>query len=101
MSTRECYDIVNSNEDVTKELALQNKMSTLYSDKLKKDTIASEPGYSNINYVMSFEQKKHFPDNTQRRGCDSSRNKFMDCIKICTGCSSTFFGSTNKNCCCY
>ena len=100
MSTRDSYAIIGPKEDMVNELALQTKMSPLYSDKLKKDIIDSEPGYSNINYVMSLGQKKHFPDDMQRRGCDSSRNKFMDYVKMCTGCSSTIFGSTNKKCCC-
>ena len=76
-------------------------MTVLCTNKLKNDIIASEPGYSNVNYVIPIEKKNSSSNNIQHSGCDSSRQNFMDCIKSCTWCPLSFFGNTNKNCCCW
>ena len=65
---------------------------------MKNDIIASEPGYSNVNYVMSSEIKINLCDDNN--GCEDSKNKCKNLVRLC-GCFTTLFDQTRKTCVCW
>ena len=85
--------------DIDEETALQTK-SKILSNKSKDDVIESEPGYSNVDYIISSDSKKKLPyDFNEQSG--NSLSKSMEWLKLGSGVSSLFNKNRNRtiSCC--
>ena len=92
-------ELLRTKIEIDEETALQTKSKVL-SNKSKDDLIASEPGYSNINYTISSNSKKKLPSDFNEQS-DNSLNKSMDWLKLGSGVSSIFSKSRTRtiSCC--
>ena len=95
----EGYGIIGatSSTNSSKYTTSRLKNFTINSNKLKDEIIAAEPGYSNVNYVMSSEIKNNLCNDNS--GCEDSRNTCTDLVRLC-GCFTTFLSHTRKTCLC-
>ena len=92
-------ELLRTKIDIDEETALQTKSNVL-SNKSKDDVIASESGYSNIDYIISSNSKKKLPHNFNEQ-IGNSQNKSMDWLKLGSGVSSLFSksGTRTMSCC--
>ena len=92
-------ELLRTKIDIDEETALQTKSKVL-SNKSKDDVIVCEPGYSNINYVISSNSKKKLPSDFNEQS-DNSLNKSMDWLKLGSGVYSIFSKSRSRtiSCC--
>ena len=92
-------ELFSTKIDLDEERALQSKSKVL-SNKSKDDVIASEPGYSNIDYIISSNSKKKLPYNFNEQSVNSL-NKSMDWLKLGCGVSSLFSKNRTRtiSCC--
>ena len=92
-------ELLRTKINIVEETAVQTKSKAL-SNKSKDDVIASEPGYSNIDYIISYNSKTKLPhDFNEQSG--NSLNKSMDWLKLGSGVSSLFSKSRTRtiSCC--
>ena len=94
---RDDNDILHTKININETTTIQNK-SDLASNKSTADVITSEPGYSNIDCVLSSDLTKKLSYDPHELS-DNTKNKSMDWIKFGSGVSSFFGNQKTIHCC--